>query len=110
MLLWAQLRANNQGLLKLSSGAVARSHGARASDTLVDSGSVKLLNGNQGYGMVVLLEATEEAILKARAAGVGIVGTQQTSSSTGALGLEISQQLAKWRADTTAREGSDLNL
>ena len=44
------------------------------------------MDGNQGYGMVVLRRATEEAVSRAQQHGVGIVGTNNTSTSTGALG------------------------
>ena len=86
MLLWAQLRGNNQGLLKLPAGAVRRSEHAAQPEVLSQNGAVTVLDGKQGCGMVVLQHATQEAIRKAKASGAGIVGTNNTSSSTGALG------------------------
>lgn len=86
VLLWAHLRGNNQGFLKIPAGAVALPSDAAPVETLVSSESISLLNGNQGYGMVVMLQATQEAIDKAQRSGIGIVGTNNTSSSTGALG------------------------
>jgi LDH2 family malate/lactate/ureidoglycolate dehydrogenase len=47
---------------------------------------VSVIDGNQGYGMVVLHKATVEAIAKAQEHGAGVVGTNNTSTSTGALG------------------------
>ncbi len=86
MLLWAQLRGNNQGLLKLPAGAVRRSEHAAQPEACSCKGVVTVLDGKQGYGMVVLDYATQEAIQTAKANGAGVVGTNNTSSSTGALG------------------------
>lgn len=45
-----------------------------------------LINGNNSAGMLVLHKATQMAIERARGQGFGIVGTNHTPSSTGALG------------------------
>ena len=86
VLLWAQLRGNNQSTIKIPAGAVARQPDAGPLGEPSGSGAVSLIDGNQGYGMVVLHRATEEAVSRAQQQGVGIVGTNNTSTSTGALG------------------------
>ena len=47
---------------------------------------VSLMNCKQGYGMVALHTATQEAISKAQERGAGAVGLNNFSTSTGALG------------------------
>ena len=63
-----------------------RSEQAAQPEVQSQNGAVTVLNGKQGYGMVVLQHATQEAIRSARASGAGVVGTNNTSTSTGALG------------------------
>lgn len=53
-----------------------------------------LLNGNNQAGMLVLHKAMSMAVDKAKSAGFGIVGTNHTSTSTGALGY-YAEQVAK---------------
>lgn len=86
ILLWAQLRGNNQGLAKIPANAVRRDEHAQAPMICHDSGAVTVINGRQSYGMVVLHRATQEAISHAQQHGAGAVGINSTSSSTGALG------------------------
>ena len=86
VLLWAQLRGNNQGLLKLPAGAVRRCELADQPEVQSQNGVVTVLDGKQGYGMVVLRHAMQEAIRCAKTSGAGVVGTNNTSTSTGALG------------------------
>lgn len=102
-LLYAQLRGNNQGLQKLkdmtytSTGPI---------EVVSDTPTVTILKGNNNHSMVVLAHACETAVGKARKVGVGIVGTNSTNTSSGALGyftskIAIEQQLIAVLAATT---------
>jgi len=91
VLLYAQLRGNNQGIIKITTGGMNKS--AVAGDVIVERETrlSALLNGNNQQGMLVLHKAMNMAIDKAKAAGFGIVGTNHTCTSTGALGYYAEQ-------------------
>lgn len=89
ILLFAQLRGNNQGVVKLVGKGIPRR---------VDEGSIKveketptsaLLNGKKNHAMIVMDYATDLAIRKAEANGIGLVGNYNSSESTGALGYYV---------------------
>jgi len=93
-MMWAQLRDNNQGIIKLTSGGLAKS-GNGVPTIELDSPSGARVNGNQAMSMVVMDYAINTAITKAKTANVGVVGTFNTAQSCGALGFyaeKIAQQ------------------
>jgi len=95
ILLYAQLRGNNQGIVKLIGKGIPKNPQARKIQIVKDTKLSTLLNGGQNMGMVVLSQAMDLAISKAKKYGFGIVGTNNTSSSTGAIGYyarEIARQ------------------
>ena len=85
-MMYAQLRDNNQGIIKITAGGLVRAPGI--GDVVVerDTKLSALLNGNNNSGMLVLHRAMTMAIERARNGGFGIVGTHGTATSTGALG------------------------
>lgn len=85
VMMYAQLRDNNQGIIKITSGGMNRA--ANVGDIVVekDTPLSALLNGANQPGMLVLSRATDMAMERAKASGFGIVGTHHTSTSTGAL-------------------------
>lgn len=86
VLLYAQLRDNNQGISKLIGAGLPRSPDAGEITTLRETALSVLLDGGQRPGIVVANRAMRLAIGKATESGFGVVGTHNTSSSTGALG------------------------
>lgn len=86
VLLYAQLRGNNQGIVKLVGQGMPRH--AEAGEIVVEHETPlsTRLNGHQVQGMVVVSRATDLAIQKAKSSGFGMVGTYNTASSTGAIG------------------------
>lgn len=86
VLLYAQLRGNNQGIIKITTGGLNRA--ASATDIVVEHETrlSALLNGGNQLGMLVLHRAMELAVSKAKTHGFGVVGTNHTFTSTGALG------------------------
>lgn len=86
VLLYAQLRGNNQGIIKITTGGMNRSAAARPIAIERETRLSALINGQNQAGMLVLHKAMSMAIEKATAAGFGIVGTNHTCTSTGALG------------------------
>ena len=85
-MMWAQLRDNNQGIIKLTSGGLAKS-GDGQPTLEIDTPTGGRLNGNQAMSMVVINRAVEIAIEKALTSNAGIVGTFNTSQSMGAVGF-----------------------
>ncbi len=86
VLMYAQLRGNNQGLIKIVEGTVTPPPEASQVGVVASHGATLRLNGNQCSGMVVSYMATEEAIRIAGEFGIAFVGTCNTSTSTGAIG------------------------
>lgn len=91
VLMYAQLRGNNQGVVKLIGAGMPRDKSAQPISLAKDTKLSSLVNGGKNTGMVVLSYATDLAIQKAREHGVGIVGTNNTNTSTGAIGYYASR-------------------
>ena len=86
ILLYAQLRGNNQGVVKLIGKGMPKNR---------DAGEMKIeketllsirLNGNQNHAMLVVHRAMEIVLEKAAESGFAIAGTCNTSTSSGAIG------------------------
>jgi L-2-hydroxycarboxylate dehydrogenase (NAD+) len=86
ILLYAQLRGNNQGIAKLIGSGMPKNPNAEAITVIRETSLSALLDGGQNAGMVVNAKAADMAIAKAKSAGFGMVGTRNTSTSTGAIG------------------------
>ncbi len=86
VLMYAQLRGNNQGIVKLIGAGMPRDKAAEPVRVLRDTKLSALLNGGRNQGMIAMKRATEMAISKAAEHGIGIVGTNNTTTSTGAIG------------------------
>lgn len=94
IIMYAQLRGNNQNVIKLLGAGMPADAAAGEITVVKDSKLSALLDGGWNQGMVVLSLATQLAIDKAQAHGFGIVGTQRTNSPTGAIGY-----YARWMAE-----------
>jgi len=92
-MMWAQIRDNNQGMIKLTSGGLAKSGDGKPTIE-IDSPTGARVNGNLAMSMPVMDFAINLAIEKARASQVGVVGTFTTSQSCGALGF-YAEKIAK---------------
>jgi len=94
VMMYAQLRGNNQGIIKVTTKGIARDPDCvpveKEHETMLSAN----LNGGKNAGMVVLHQAMTIAAEKAEAHGFGICGTNNTSTSTGALGY-YAETLAK---------------
>jgi LDH2 family malate/lactate/ureidoglycolate dehydrogenase len=94
IIMYAQLRGNNQNVIKLLGAGMPANPQAGEIVIAKDSKLSALIDGGWNQGMVVVSRATELAIEKAKAHGFGIVGTRRTNSPTGAIGY-----YARWMAD-----------
>lgn len=86
VLLYAQLRGNNQGIVKLIGVGMPRDPQAQPMKIVHETKLSALLDGGRNSGMVVMRRSLDIAIDKAREHGIGITGTHNTRSSTGAIG------------------------
>jgi L-2-hydroxycarboxylate dehydrogenase (NAD+) len=96
VIMYAQLRGNNQGVVKLIGAGLPRSKDAVPIKTVKETKLSALLDGGHNTGMVMMKVAMELALNKAREHGFSIVGSYNTNSSTGAIG---------YYADYIARAG-----
>ena len=86
IIMYAQMRGNNQNVIKLLGAGMPANPDAGEVITVKDSKLSALIDGGWNQGMAVVARATELAIDKAAAHGFGIVGTRRTNSPTGAIG------------------------
>ena len=92
--MYAQKRDSSQGLAKIRERTVLPDTDSRAIVSEQRSVNIAHLDGGGNVGMLVLQKATEEAIEITRATGLALVTTNNTRSSTGAIGF-YARQLAK---------------
>lgn len=90
ILSYAQLRGNNQGLVKLIGKGIPKSADAGAIVVTRETKLSAMIDGAKNMGMIAMKMAMEMAVSKAREHGFGIVGTTNTYSSTGAIGYYAS--------------------
>ncbi|MCY3917766.1 MAG: Ldh family oxidoreductase [Chloroflexi bacterium] len=86
IIMYAQLRGNNQNVIKLLGAGMPADPAAREIRVVKDTKLSALIDGGWNQGMVVVDRATGLAIEKAQAHGFGIVGTRRSNSPTGAIG------------------------
>ncbi len=86
MLMYAQLRGNNQGLVKLIGKGIPKNPKAGAITIEKQTKLSARINGAHNPGAMVMKKAVDMASTKAKKHGIGLMGTNNTNSSTGALG------------------------
>ena len=86
VVMYAELRGNNQGLIKLVSGGLAFDSESKDIKCVHETPISSKIDGGQRIGMVVVSHAVTIAVEKARSNGMAIVGCSNYSSATGALG------------------------
>lgn len=92
VLLYAQLRGNNQGIAKIATGGVPKVTDVEELRLVSENKCGALISG--GHSMVATNRAVEKAAELAATHGVGVVGVNHTFSSSGAIGY-FARQLAK---------------
>lgn len=86
ILLYAQLRGNNQGVVKLIGSGIPKRSGNKPPKIVKETPVSALYDGRKTHAMLVMDMMTDTAISKAKKSGVGIAGNFNTDESTGALG------------------------
>ncbi|MCC7290373.1 Ldh family oxidoreductase [bacterium] len=94
VLLYAQMRGNNQGIVKLIGKGIPKSPEATEIKVLKERKASVLLDGGKNFGMVPMKKAIKMAIERAKEFGISIVGLTNTFSSTGAIGY-FAREIAK---------------
>lgn len=89
VLLWAQLRGNDQGIVKLAGDGIPRRQDDGPVTVVKESPATALVDGNKNHAMLTLDFATDLAIEKAKTCGVSVVGNFNSDESTGALGYYV---------------------
>jgi L-2-hydroxycarboxylate dehydrogenase (NAD+) len=94
VLLYAQLRGNNQGVVKLIGKGIPRDPGVGEIAVEKETPISARINGNRNHAMVVVRKAMDIVVEKAKKSGFGIAGTFNTNTSSGAIGY-FASELAK---------------
>lgn len=114
VLLYAQLRDNNQGIVKLIGPGIPKAADAGEIKTEKETKLSALINGGKNHAMIVVNKAVDIAVQKAKEHGIGIVGVNHINTSSGALGY-YAKRIAKENLvgmvfagspETVATEGS----
>jgi LDH2 family malate/lactate/ureidoglycolate dehydrogenase len=92
VLLYAQLRGNNQGITKIATGGVPKASDVEELKVVKENKCGALISG--GHSMVAAAKAAEMAVSLAEQHGVGIVASNHTFTSSGAIGY-FSRYIAK---------------
>lgn len=92
VLMYAQLRGNNQGITKIATGGVPKASDVQEFKIVKENKCGALLSG--GHSMVAATRAASKAVELANEHGVGIVGVNHNSTSSGAIGY-YSRLIAK---------------
>ena len=91
VLMYAQLRGNNQGITKIATGGVPKANELQEYKIVKQNKAGALVSG--GHSMVTTAKAVDLAVELAEQHGVGIVGSNHTFTSSGAIGY-FSRQIA----------------
>ena len=87
VLLYAQLRGNNQGIVKLIGTGIPKAKDASEIKTEKDTKLSVVINGAKNHAMVVINQAVDTAIQKTKEHGMSLVGVNHITTSSGALGF-----------------------
>jgi L-2-hydroxycarboxylate dehydrogenase (NAD+) len=91
VMLYAQLRDNNQGIVKLIGPGIPRDPNAGEIVIEKETPISARINGNKNHAMLVAVRAAEIVQEKAKKSGFAIAGTFNTNTSSGAIGYYVSR-------------------
>ena len=95
VLLYAQLRDNNQGVVKLIDKGIPKDLTAGEIVIEKETPISARINGNKNHAMLVVVRAVEIVKEKAKKSGFAIAGTFNTNTSSGAIGYYASRLAAE---------------
>lgn len=91
VLLYAQLRGNNQGVVKLIGNGIPKNLSGKKYEITKELPVSALVNGNGTHAMIVMDYLADLSIEKAKKSGIGIAGNYNSAESTGALGYYVNK-------------------
>lgn len=94
VLLYAQLRGNNQGIVKLIGAGIPKPQDVGEIKIEKDTKLSAIINGHKNHAMVVVNKGVDIVVQKAKEHGMGIVGINHINTSSGALGY-YAKRIAK---------------
>lgn len=86
MLMYAQLRGNNQGIVKLIGKGIPKSKDVQRPTIEKETQTTAVINANSTMEAVVMEQAVKMVVAKARKMGIAIVGIHNGAGSSGAIG------------------------
>jgi len=87
MLMYAQLRGNNQGIVKLIGKGIPKDKNAKEPTIEKETPTTAIINANASMEAIAMQQAVELVIKKAKEIGIAIVGTHNGAGSSGAIGF-----------------------
>ncbi|HEV7807547.1 MAG TPA: Ldh family oxidoreductase [Solirubrobacteraceae bacterium] len=87
VMMYAQLRGNNQGVVKLIGPGIPKKLDASPIATTKETKLSALVDGGNNHAMIVVNHAVDIALAKAKEHGIGLVGVSQLGTSSGAIGF-----------------------
>jgi L-2-hydroxycarboxylate dehydrogenase (NAD+) len=87
VLLYAQLRGNNQGVVKLIGAGIPKSKDAGEIEITKETAASVLIDAHHVHPMIAVPKAVEIAIAKAKKHGLVVVGINHINTSSGAIGF-----------------------
>ena len=91
VMLYAQLRGNNQGVVKLIGKGIPKNKNVTPVKAEKESKLSAFFDGGHNHAMVAVKFAADVAIKKAKESGVAVVGIHNLNTSSGALGYYARQ-------------------
>lgn len=92
VLMYAQLRGNNQGITKIATGGIPNANEVEDFRLVRENKSGALFSG--GHSMVATSKAVQKVVKLAGEHGVGVVATNHTYTSSGSIGY-FARQISK---------------
>ena len=86
MLMYAQMRGNNQGIVKLIGEGMPRNEKAQPPTIEKETPTTAIINANHSMEAIAMEQAVTMVIEKAKEMGIAIVGTHTGDGSSGAIG------------------------
>ena len=86
MLMYAQMRGNDQGIVKLIGEGIPKNEKARTPTIEKETPATAIINANFSMEAIAMEQAVNMVISKARETGIAIVGTHTGDGSSGAIG------------------------
>lgn len=86
MLMYAQTRGNDQGIVKLIGSGIPKHEKAQAPTIEKETPTTAIINANFSMEAIAMEQAVSTVVEKARDSGIAIVGTHTGAGSSGAMG------------------------